>query len=68
MKALFHHPAAEWNGRARVFAAAAHGLGARGWDARFACCPDTEAHRTQVKAAVWANHVAAFLSGLPPIR
>jgi homoserine O-acetyltransferase/O-succinyltransferase len=30
--------------------------------------PSTEAHRTQVKASVWAAHVAAFLSGLPPIR
>jgi homoserine O-acetyltransferase len=30
--------------------------------------PATEAHRTQVKASVWAAHVAAFLSGLPPIR
>ena len=30
--------------------------------------PATEAHRTQVKASVWVAHVAAFLSGLPPIR
>lgn len=30
--------------------------------------PGTEAHRTQVKASAWAAHVAAFLSGLPPIR
>jgi homoserine O-acetyltransferase len=29
---------------------------------------DTEAHRTQVKASVWAAHVAAFLKGLPPLR
>lgn len=30
--------------------------------------PATEAHRTQVKASVWADHVAAFLKSLPPIR
>ena len=30
--------------------------------------PATEAHRTQVKASVWAAQVAAFLSGLPPMR
>lgn len=30
--------------------------------------PATEAHRTQVQASVWAAHVAAFLSSLPPIR
>ena len=45
MKALFHHPAAEWDGQARAFAAAARGLGARGWDTLFACCPATDAHR-----------------------
>ena len=28
---------------------------------------DTEAHRTQVKASVWADHVAAFVKSLPPI-
>ncbi len=30
--------------------------------------PATEAHRTQVKASVWANLVAGFLRGLPPVR
>jgi glycosyltransferase involved in cell wall biosynthesis len=45
MKALFHHPTADWNGQARAFAAAAGGLSARGWDTLFACCPDTDAHR-----------------------
>ena len=45
MRALFHHPAADWNGQARAFAAAARGLAARGWHALFACCPDTDAHR-----------------------
>lgn len=29
--------------------------------------PATEAHRTQVKASVWADLVAAFLRGLPPM-
>jgi homoserine O-acetyltransferase len=27
--------------------------------------PDTEAHRTQVKASVWAKYLAEFLAGLP---
>ena len=30
--------------------------------------PATEAHRTQVKASVWADLVAGFLRGLPPMR
>ena len=30
--------------------------------------PATEAHRTQVKASVWADLVGAFLRGLPPMR
>jgi homoserine O-acetyltransferase len=29
--------------------------------------PETEAHRTQVKASVWASHVAGFLAALPPL-
>jgi homoserine O-acetyltransferase len=29
--------------------------------------PDTEAHRTQVKASVWAKYLAEFLAGLPPL-
>ncbi len=45
MRVLFHHPAAEWNGGARAFAAAARGLAARGWHALFACCPETDAYR-----------------------
>lgn len=29
--------------------------------------PDTEGHRTQVKASVWRQHVADFLKTLPPL-
>ena len=29
--------------------------------------PDTEGHRTQVKASVWRHHVAEFLKTLPPL-
>ncbi|MDF1503084.1 glycosyltransferase [Roseisolibacter sp. H3M3-2] len=45
MRALFHHPHAEWDGRARAFAVAARGLRRRGWETRFACCPGTEPER-----------------------
>jgi glycosyltransferase involved in cell wall biosynthesis len=45
VRALFHHPRAEWDGRARAFAVAARGLRARGWTVRYACCPDTEPAR-----------------------
>jgi hypothetical protein len=45
VRALFHHPHAEWDGRARAFAAVARGLRGRGWEVRFACCPDTEPER-----------------------
>jgi len=30
--------------------------------------PSTEGHRTQVKASVWADRLAAFLAGLPPLE
>ena len=29
--------------------------------------PETEGHRTQVKASVWAKYLAEFLDGLPPM-
>jgi len=29
--------------------------------------PETEAHRTQVKASVWASHLAAFMDALPAL-
>ncbi|MGE3956479.1 MAG: alpha/beta fold hydrolase [Vicinamibacterales bacterium] len=30
--------------------------------------PQTDGHRTQVRAAVWSSHVAAFLASLPPLE
>jgi homoserine O-acetyltransferase len=30
--------------------------------------PQTSGHRTQVQAAVWKDHLAAFLNSLPPLE
>lgn len=45
MRALFYHPSAEWNGRARVFLGAARGLAAQGWTVTFATAAEGEPRR-----------------------
>ncbi|CAA9338604.1 MAG: hypothetical protein AVDCRST_MAG40-2288, partial [uncultured Gemmatimonadaceae bacterium] len=37
MRALFYHNSAEWTGSARIFAAAARTLAARGHQVTYAC-------------------------------
>ncbi|HZF66822.1 MAG TPA: glycosyltransferase family 4 protein [Gemmatirosa sp.] len=52
MRALFYHPSAEWNGRARVFLAAARGLAAQGWNVTFATAPEGEPRRRVLAAGL----------------
>jgi glycosyltransferase involved in cell wall biosynthesis len=41
VRALFYHADRAWSGRARVFAAAARGLAARGYQVTFVCQPES---------------------------
>lgn len=52
MRAVFYHPGGRWCGEARAFVAAARGLGARGWQARFATASDSPAHAHATAAGV----------------
>ncbi|HZF68613.1 MAG TPA: hypothetical protein VEZ47_11280, partial [Gemmatirosa sp.] len=52
MRALFYHPSAAWDGRARVFLAAARGLAARGWNVTYATAPDGEPRRRALAAGL----------------
>ena len=52
MRALFYHPSPLWNGRARVFLAAARGLAARGWHVTYATAPEGEPRRRALAAGL----------------